>query len=174
MFARVLLAGLAMTAMALAQGGYGGAGGGGGGRGGGMGGGDSVGGANIGAARPAPKESKAEQVADRLKLNSGQKTEFNSIMEETQKGSGSVVQQVLKSRQDLANALITGKSDAEIAPLNQALADAEFQMTGVEVKAFQRIVALLKPNQMSRVPEAFDLMAGIFLQTGRGRGGWGR
>ncbi|HUB82276.1 MAG TPA: hypothetical protein VMB03_25945 [Bryobacteraceae bacterium] len=138
------------------------------------GGDDSVGGANIGAARAAPKESKAEQVADRLKLNGSQKSEFNSILDETQQGAGSIVQQVLKCRQDLANALINGKSGADLAPLNQALADAEFQMTGVEVKAFQKIVALLKPNQMSRVPEAFELMAGIFLQPGRGRGGQGR
>jgi hypothetical protein len=172
MFAKVLLTGLAAAALAAAQGGYGG--GGGGGRGGGMGTGDNPGGPSVGSARPAPKESKAEQIADRLKLNSSQKTEYNSILDETQKGAGSVVQQVVKCRQDLANALIGGKSDADIAPLNQALADAEFQMTGVEVKAFQRIVALLKPNQMSKVPEAFELMAGIFLQQGRGRGGWGR
>lgn len=171
MFARVWLVGFAMAAVVAAQGG----GGGGGNRGSGMGGADSgMGGPGFGSAHAAPKQSRAEQMADRLKLNSSQKTEFDSILDETQKGAGSVIQQVLKSRQDLANALIGGKSDAEIAPLNQALADAEFEMTGVEVKAFQKIMALLKPNQMSRVPEAFDLMAGIFLQPGRGRGAWGR
>ena len=137
-------------------------------------GGDSVGGPSIGGARPAPKESKADQIANRLKLNADQRVEFNSILESTQKDAAPIIEQVRKSRTDLANAMISGKSEPEIAPLNQALSDAEFQMTGVEVKTFQKIVALLKPNQISKAPEAFDLMAGIFLQQGRGRGGWGR
>jgi len=76
----------------------------------------------------------------------------------------------LKSRQDLANAMLNGKTDAETAPITQALAEAQFQMTGVEVKAFQRIVGLLRPNQVAKAPEAFDIMADIFLPQGGGRG----
>jgi hypothetical protein len=118
----------------------------------------------------SPKESKAELMANRLKLNSDQKSEFVSLLESTQKDAAPIIEQVLKSRQDVANALLNGKSDADLAPLNQALSDAQFQMTGVEVKAFQKIVALLKPNQVAKAPEAFDLMADIFLpQPGAGR-----
>jgi hypothetical protein len=103
-------------------------------------------------------------------LNSDQKSEFVSLLESTQKDAAPIIEQVLKSRQDVANALLNGKSDADLAPLNQALSDAQFQMTGVEVKAFQKIVALLKPNQVAKAPEAFDLMADIFLpQPGAGR-----
>ena len=131
-----------------------------------------MGGGNMGRAS-YHKESKAEQVANRLKLSSYQKTEYNSILQTTWKDAAPIVQQVLKSHQDLANAMLNGKSEAEVAPLNQALSDAEFQMTGVEVKTFQKIIALLKPNQLSKAPEAFDLMAGIFLPQGAGRGGWG-
>jgi hypothetical protein len=174
MFAKVFLTGIAVAALAVAQGqGGGGApgGGGGGGRGGGMDSG-GMGGGNMGRAS-YHKESKAEQVANRLKLSSDQKTEYNSILQTTWKDAAPIVQQVLKSHQDLANAMLNGKSEAEVAPLNQALSDAEFQMTGVEVKTFQKIIALLKPNQLSKAPEAFDLMAGIFLPQGAGRGGWG-
>jgi len=117
------------------------------------------------------KETKGDQIVNRLKLTSDQKAEVNSLLESTLKDAAPIIKQVLKSRQDLANALLNGKSEAEVAPLNQALSDAEFQMTGVEVKAFQKIVGLLKPNQMSKAPEAFDLMAGIFLPQGGGRGG---
>ena len=49
--------------------------------------------------------------------------------------------------------------------------DSQFQMTGVEVKTFQRIVAILKPNQVAKAPEAFDLMAEIFVPQGGGGGG---
>ena len=116
------------------------------------------------------KESQTDQIANRLKLDNDQKAEVNSLFEATTKDAAPIVQQVVKCRQDLANALLHGKSEADIAPLNEALRDAEFQMTGVEVKAFQKVVALLKPNQMAKAPEASDLMADIFVLQGRGRG----
>jgi hypothetical protein len=118
------------------------------------------------------KETKADMIANRLKMSTDQKLEFNTIMQATLKDAASVIQQLLKSRQDLANALLQGKSDADLAAVNQALSDAQFQMTGVEVRTFQRVVALLKPNQAAKAPEAFELMADIFLPVpASGRGG---
>jgi len=175
MFARVWCTAFVAAALAAAQGG-GQMGGGGGGYGGGGGGrgGNTGGDMGLGGARPSPKASKADQIANQLKLSSDQRSEFNSILQETQKDAAPIIQQVSKSRVDLANALMHGKSEAETGPLNQALSDAQFQMMGVEVKTFQKIMELLKPNQLSKVPEAFELMADIFLQQGRGRGGRGR
>jgi hypothetical protein len=171
MFAKVFLTGIAVAALALAQGPGGGGGGGGGGRGGG-GSDPNMGGGGCGRAS-YHKETQADQIANRLKA--GQRSEdggqlhlrsddercraHHSAGSEVPSGSG----QRAARRQERA----------DIAPLNEALRDAEFQMTGVEVKAFQKVVALLKPNQMSKAPEAFDLMADIFLQAGRGRGGPG-
>jgi Spy/CpxP family protein refolding chaperone len=168
MLAKVLVTSFAV-ALAAAQGVGGGGGMGGGGRNSSMGEGGMNGG-NMGAGGSrVQKESKGDQIVNRLKLNNDQKSEFITIMESTRKDASPIVQMLLKSRQDLANAMIQGKTDAEIAPLTQALSDAQFQMTGVEVKTFQKIVALLKPNQVSKAPEAFDLMADIFLpQPGRG------
>ena len=188
MFAKILFTGVAVVALAAAQGmgagggqtgsGMGdatsggmGAGGGGGGSRGGKGGGGDMGGGMGGGPR-MQKETKADQIVSRLKLNGDQKSEFVTILEATVKDAAPLVQQLLKSRQDLANALLNGKSDADLAPFEQALNDAQFQMTGVEVKTFQRIVGLLKPNQVAKAPEAFDLMADIFLPPpSRGRGG---
>jgi Spy/CpxP family protein refolding chaperone len=174
MFAKMLLTGFAAAALALAQGPPGGGGmgppGGMGGGGGNMGGGN-MGGGMGGPMGYHPKESKAELMAKRLKLTDEQRSEVNTILDATHKDAASVIQQVLKSRQDVANAMVNNKSEAEMAPLVKALSDAQFQMTGVEVKTFQRIVALLKPNQASKAPEAFDLMADIFLPQGGGRGG---
>jgi len=120
------------------------------------------------------KESKADQIANRLKLSKDQKSEFETVLESTQKEAEPMVHQVLQSRQDMANALLQGKSDADIEALTKAMGEAQFQMTGVEVKTFQKIVALLKPNQIAKAPEAFDLMADIFLPPlnagGRGHG----
>jgi hypothetical protein len=170
MFAKIFLTGIAVAALAVAQSQPGGGGGGGGGRGGG--GDPNMGVGGFGRAS-YHKETQADQIANRLKLDNDQKMEVNTILEATMKDAAPIIQQVRKSRQDLANALLNGKSEADVAPLNEALRAAQFQMTGVEVKAFQKIVALLKPNQMSKVPEAFDLMADIFVRPGSGPGGPG-
>lgn len=181
MFAKVMLTGFVVAALAMAQGAGGGPPGGGmGGSGGGMAGGGGRDG-NMGGGMPGgmmgsrqQKESKAVQMADRLKLNKDQRSEFDTIMQSTQKEAAPIIQQVLESKNNLASALVNGKTETQIAPLLQALHDAQFQMTGVEVKTFQRIVALLKPNQVAKAPEAFDLMADIFLPQGGAGGGPGR
>jgi Spy/CpxP family protein refolding chaperone len=170
MLARILFIGFAVAALAAAQGGVGPQPGG-GGQMGRPGGGDSGGMGGPGMGGPQyHKESKAEQMANRLKLTDDQKSEVNTILQSTYKDAASITKQVLQTRQNLANALLNGKSETEIAPLTQALNDAQFQMTGVEVKAFQRIVGILKPNQVAKAPEAFDLMADIFLPQTGGRG----
>jgi len=169
-----------VAALAMAQGGGMGQGGGGvaGADSSGMGGGGgrgSMGGSEGGGApmgmRPQ-KETKADQMINRLKLNKDQKSEFVTILESTAKDAAPVIQQLIKSKDALVNAIANGKSDAEIEPLAKALSESQFQMTGVEVMAFKRVVGLLKPNQVAKAPEAFELMADIFLPTvvGGGRG----
>jgi len=173
MFLKAIFTGLAVATLALAQPG--------GGSGGGMG---SIGGAGKetggtpagggGGMRVAPK-SKGELVAERLKLNKEQTSEVETILNSTLKESGPFVQELSKARAAYATALINGTSEADLAPIAKAVADAQFAMTGVEVRAFQQIVALLKPNQLAKAPEAFDVMAGIFLPQGGGMGrGMGR
>jgi hypothetical protein len=161
MFLKVLFTGMAFTALVLAQGG---------GKSGGRGEQDSTppGGAN---GMRAQKETKADQIVNRLKLNKEQKTEFESILETAAKGADPVVQQVLHSRNLVAAAMITGRSQAELDVLVKAMNDAQWQMIGVEVGTFQKIVAILKPNQTAKAPEAFDLMADIFVPQGGGMGG---
>jgi hypothetical protein len=166
MFAKAMFTGLAVAALALAQGG-------------GMAPGGTPpanNGGNMGAGMsnapmiPMKKASKADLVADRLKMTPEQRSELNTILDSTFKDAGAIIQQLIKSRTDVANAMLNSRSEEQMAPLVHALDDAQFQMTGVEVKAFQRIVALLKPNQTSKAPEAFDLMADIFLPQGGARG----
>ena len=87
-----------------------------------------------------------------------------------------VRKQLGQARAALANAILAGQSADQIAQITKTHTTAEAQMTGLEVKAFQKIYALLKPNQTARAPEAFDLMAGILdpATVGRGMGGGGR
>ena len=112
---------------------------------------------------PRPhKETKSDQIVSRLKLNQDQITEFRNILEATAKDSLRGVNQWLRARTTLATAMINGKSQTDLDPLVKAMSDAQFQITGLELTAFQKIDALLRPNQTANAPEAFDLMAGIF------------
>jgi Spy/CpxP family protein refolding chaperone len=173
MFLKVLLTAAAVTTLALAQGGGDKGGGGGGGRGE-----QNAGMTPMGNIR-APKESKGDQIAGKLKLTKDQKPKFESILEVSYQDATQVRGQLAQARSALANATLTGQSADEIAKITKAYTTVEAQMTGLEVKAFQKIYALLKPNQTSHAPEAFDLMAGILdpaaggggMGGGRGRGG---
>jgi hypothetical protein len=121
-----------------------------------------------------PKPTPADQIVSRLKLNKDQTTEVQTILQAAAKDSAPVVQQLVQARNVLATALIAGKSQAEIDEITKTVVAAQLQMTGVEVTAFQKIFALLKPNQTAKAPEAFELMAGIFEpQAGRSGGGRG-
>jgi hypothetical protein len=177
MFLKVLVTAAAVTTLALAQGGgdMGGMpGGGGAGRGGG---GDTGGMTGMGRAASHPqKESKTDQIAGKLKLSKDQKTEFESILMVSYQEASPVRDLLAKGRAALANAILSGKSADEIAQITKAYTTVEAQMTALEVTAFQKTYALLKPNQTAHAPEAFDLMAGILDPAAGGRGprGMGR
>jgi len=177
MFLKVLVTAAAVTTLALAQGGgdMGGMSGGGGGSRGGGAGSEMNGMSGMGSTRPQ-KESKADQIAGKLKLSKDQKTEFESILEVSYQDAAQVRGQLAQQRAELANATLTGQSADQIAQISKAYTTVEAQMTGLEVKAFQKIYALLKPNQTAHAPEAFDPMAGTLdpAAGGRGMGGMGR
>ena len=180
MFLKMVITGCALAALALAQpGGMGGSGGSSGGMGPIGGAGQETGGKGNGMGSgggAAHKATKAELIADRLKLNKEQKSDLETLLTSTAKEAEPVVQQLGKVRAAYASALIGGKTDADLDPVAKAVAEAQFAMTGVEVRAFQSIVGFLKPNQLAKAPEAFDIMEDIFMpQPGAGGGrGMGR
>ena len=142
----------------------GGSGMGGGARGGGMG-------AGGGTQRRA---TKAEQLADKLKLNKEQREEASTILSAAFERAGSVRAELDKQRAQLAGAYIDGKTGDDLNKLMDDYTAAAVQMTKLEADAFGKIYALLKPNQQSKSVEAFELMAGMFNPPAAGRGAGGR
>jgi len=175
MIGKLLLTGVAATALALAQGGgdMGGGMGGGGSRGGQDSGG--MGGMGGGGGMRTPKPTKADQFVAKLKLNKDQTSETESILQATAQESTPLRDQLRQARTAFAGALIDGKPE-DAAKALKVYTDLESQMIGFEMKAFQKVYALLKPNQTAKAGEAFDLMADIFdMPAPRGgRGGMNR
>jgi Spy/CpxP family protein refolding chaperone len=169
MLVRLLILCAFMCVLAFSQsrgGGMGGEGGGGGmGEGmGGMGGG-------MGSGMPRQqRQSKADQIADKLKLNKDQKEQVATIMDAAREESSSLREQLPKARLELADAMLNAKGEEEIKKARDAYAVLVAQMTGIEAKAFGKIYALLKPNQQAKASQAWDLMADIFVSGGRGAG----
>ena len=168
MFLRLLLTAVIATTLASAQRG-------GGGRGGGMGeGGDTP--------RMMPqRQSKANQFAEKLKLNKEQQEEANTALMAAVQELAPVRGEMDKSRVAIAGALIDGKSPEELKKFMDDYAAAAAQATSIEVKAFSKVFASLKPNQQAKAGQAYELLAEALDSLGGGgaggrggRGGRGR
>ena len=179
MFGRLLLTAILAAGFAAAQDEppMGGGGGGRGGGGGGRGGGDM--GASLGGAMPR-KATKGEQLADKLKLNKEQKDDAVAILSAANEKAAPIREQLNKGRAYIANAITSKSSEDDLKKLMGDYTQVAAMMTNIEAEAFGKIYAILKPNQQSKAPQAFELMAGMFAGgapggQGRGRaGGQGR
>ena len=175
MFARLLSVGFLVSAAALAQGGMGGMGGSSGGMGG-SGMGRQQGGqmGDMGGGMPrAQRQSRFDQIADKLKLNKEQREQAQTIVDAGREEATSLRESVAKARLGIADAMVNNKGDDEVKKAEEPYSAEVAKLTGVEAKTFAKIYALLKPNQQAKAPQAWDLMADIFSSGGRG-GGRGR
>ncbi len=175
MFGRLLLTAALFSTLALAQGGGGGMGGdsgGGMGGGGGRGGGGGMGGGmgDMGGGGMARRQSKFDQIADKLKLSKEQKEQVQTILDAGREEAGPLRESIAKTRLGIASVILTAKSEDEVRKAQDEYAAEVAKVTGVEAKTFAKIYALLKPNQQAKASQAWDLMADIFTAGGRGGG----
>lgn len=127
--------------------------------------------------------TRFEQFIGKLKMDSKTQAPLvTAMLQDVAKEASPVGGQMTQLQNQLLNALLLHKSEAELKPILDAHTEAAARMTGLEAKTFSQIYAMLKPNQQSGAVQAFDLMAG-WLQPpppsggrqhgagGRGRGG---
>jgi hypothetical protein len=179
MLARFFLAAVLAAGLAFAQ-----RGGGGGGRGDDEGGGGGMGG-GVAQVRHLTKQ---ETIFSKLKLNREQKEEATKILAAAMEKAAPARDLLVKGRIAIANS-ITGKaSEDDLRTVLRDYTAVSATMTGIEAAAFGKLYALLKPNQQSKAPQTFELLAevlggagpgggpsgGMGGGSGRGRGGQGR
>jgi LTXXQ motif family protein len=152
--------------------------------GGGMGGQGGAGQSGAGGARGGrtgnsemprvERQSKLDTIAEKLKLNKEQKDQVQTIFLAALEESRPLGEQIMKARDEIAEAMIAGKSEDDIKKMLDEYTGLAAQMTGIETRAFAKMYALLKPNQQPKAPAAFEIMAGMFGAQagggGRGRG----
>jgi hypothetical protein len=121
-----------------------------------------------------PTPTKADQVKSKLKLNEDQTDEMSKILQAAFNEAAPLRQQILQGHGAFAEA-VTGGDQGDIEKARKNFGDLEAKMIALEAAAFQKICALLKPNQAAKAGEAFELMADILtVEPPAGRGGQSR
>ena len=127
-------------------------------RGGGGGGGGSRGGStmpNVGFGGGTP----FDRVSEMLKLDKDQKKDFKAAMDDAQKEAAPIHEQIVKSRQSIAEAVAGGKSQDDVVKAEGAL---EAQMAEIEMRTYVKVRSGLEDDQKSRAGSLFLMMRGIF------------
>lgn len=102
-----------------------------------------------------------EEFADRLGLDMRtQITPVEKILTDGARAAAPVGLEMIQIRKRLLELELAGKS-GDLKPVLNAYTSAAAKMTGIETEAFAKVYALLKPNQKSKAPKAFELMAGL-------------
>lgn len=163
MFVRLLLIAMLAATLASAQ------------RGGGGRGGSGAGGGSDMPRMMPQRQSKANQFSEKLKLTREQQDEANTALTAAVQELMPVRAEMDKSRVAIAGALIEGKGPDELKKLMDDYAAEAAQATGIEVKAFSKVFASLKPNQQAKAGQAYELLSEALdsLGGGGGRGGRG-
>jgi hypothetical protein len=142
-----------------------------GGIGGAAGMGGRGGGGDTGGGMPQMKrQTKQDMLLDKLKLNKEQKEEAVKILSAAMEKAAPARDLLTKGRIAIANS-ITGKaSEDDLKKLLGQYTTVNLTLVGIETETFGKLYALLKPNQQSKAPQAFELLAGVFAGGGPGGG----
>jgi len=123
---------------------------------------------------PRPRaQNRMDQIADKLKLNKEQKEEVLNIVNASVESASPISEQIANGRMMITQAMVQGQDNTDdFKKLMTAFTNALAQMDNLEATTFGKIYALLKPNQQKNAEQVFtDLMAGMFMRAGGGRGG---
>jgi hypothetical protein len=132
---------------------------------------------------PVQRLTKQEMLFEKLKLTKEQKEEATRILSTAMESAASMRELLTKGRIVIANAITDNASEGELRSALDEYTSIDANMMAIEADAFGKLLALLKPNQTSKAPQAFELLAEVFAGpgpggpgggSGRGRGEGGR
>jgi hypothetical protein len=115
-----------------------------------------------------------ETFADKLGLD--EKTQLPAVREiflAASNEAAPAAREVLQLRQRVLNLELSGPAAEEAKAASDAYAAAATKIATVEANTMSKVAALLKPNQKSKIPQAFVVLQGMFqigAPAGRGRG----
>ncbi len=106
-------------------------------------------------------------MASRLNLTDTQKASAKGIFNESQEAAKPLRAQLRQGYQELASAIKTGKSDAELTALSERQSSLVAQLTAIRAKAFSHLSAQLTDTQKQKAEQMHQRMsAGWARRTG--------
>ncbi len=149
MLRKLLVVGLVLASIGLAQGGKN------------RGGGDTSGGGGMMVAPP----NKFDTISNALNLNKDQKKAVKTVLDEAAREATPLRDQLSKARIAIADAIQAKKSDDEITQGVDAYAVLATQMSALEINAFAKIYSGLDETQKANkngVGTVFVMMKNLF------------
>ena len=110
--------------------------------------------------------SKFDLIVGSLNLNGGQRKLVQAVLDDTQKETAPLRDEILRTRPQIGEAVAACKSQDEIKPAVESYAALASQMAQLEMKAFTRIIAQLDEKQKTdrqRLGPVFMMMNGLFM-----------
>jgi len=97
-----------------------------------------------------------------LALNKDQKKDLKTTMDEAQKEATPVHEQIVKSRDAIAQAVAAGKSQDDVNQLVTGEAALETQIAVIELKAFAKVYKTLDAEQQPKATGFLYMIKGVF------------
>jgi hypothetical protein len=119
---------------------------------------------DMGMPRSAPRISRFDAIAEKLKLSKEQKDEAAGFFNAAQEAAAPLNEQIANGRKQITGAYIQNQASGEgfdklMAEYTGVLA----QMADIEAKAYGKLYAILKPNQQKNASQVFaEQMSGLF------------
>lgn len=104
-----------------------------------------------------------DRLAEKLNLTEAQRTQAKSIWQSARESSRPLAQQLRQAHVALRDAAKAGKTSAEIDQLAANAGHISGQLTAVRAKAFERLYALLTPEQRTTADQLGRHFRGMFM-----------
>lgn len=113
---------------------------------------------------PAEREDmRLNMMASNLGLSEDQKRQFRETFDEGRRTAAPLQQQITSGRQELIQAMRTGRPQADIERLTASQGSLLAQMTAVEARTIAKLYGILTPEQQPRADRLFMRMPGMLL-----------
>ena len=117
--------------------------------------------------RRGPRGGMLERMATHLNLTDAQREQAKTAFEAAREQSKPVMEQLRTTRQELADAVKSGKTEVEIDMIAKRQGELMGQLAGIQSKAMSKVYATLTPEQREKANELRERFRGMPHRFGK-------
>jgi Spy/CpxP family protein refolding chaperone len=120
-----------------------------------------------GEKRRGPRGGMLERMASHLNLTEAQREQAKAAFQDAREQSQPVMEQLRTTRQELADAVKSGKTEVEIDMIARRQGELMGQLAGIQSKAMAKVYATLTPEQREKANELRERFQGMPHRFGK-------